>query len=111
MAAPLAKAFGRLQQATILVARQGLADPEAAAAAASDYLQLFGYVALGWMWLRMAKVARQRLAASEVDADLHAAKLVTARFYMERMLPHAHAHFMALAAGKESLVALAAEDF
>ena len=56
-AAPLAKAFGRLQQATILVARQGLADPEAAAAAASDYLQLFGYVALGWMWLRMAKVA------------------------------------------------------
>ena len=64
LAAPLAKAFGRLQQATILVARQGLADPEAAAAAANDYLQLFGYVALGWMWLRMAKVAQQRLAAT-----------------------------------------------
>lgn len=111
LAVPLAKAYGRLQQATLLVARQGLADPEAAAAAASDYLQLFGYVALGWMWLRMARVAQQRLTATEIDADLHAAKLVTARFYMERMLPHAHAHFHALAAGKESLMALKAEDF
>ena len=51
---PLAKAVGRLQQATAWLAEQGLRDAEEAGAAASDYLRLFGLVALGYMWGRMA---------------------------------------------------------
>ena len=70
LALPLAKAFGRLQQATVLIARQGQADPEEAAAAATDYLQLFGYVALGYMWLRMAKLAQDRLPGAGVRRRL-----------------------------------------
>ena len=57
-ALPLAKAFAKLQQATVLIARRGEADPEEAGAAATDYLRLFGLVALGYMWCRMAKCAR-----------------------------------------------------
>ena len=110
LALPLAKAFGRLQQATVLIARHGQADPEAAAAAATDYLQLFGYVALGYMWLRMAKLAQQRLLTGG-DAGFYEAKVSTARFYMQRMLPMANAHSMALSAGKDSLMALAPESF
>jgi alkylation response protein AidB-like acyl-CoA dehydrogenase len=111
LALPLAKAFGKLQQATVLIARKGQADPEEAAAAATDYLQLFGYVALGDMWLRMAKVAQDRLPDDNADAGFYDAKLRTARFFMQRTLPLANAHFLALSAGKDSLMALAPESF
>jgi alkylation response protein AidB-like acyl-CoA dehydrogenase len=109
--APLAKAFGRLQQATVLIAQKGLRDPEEAGAAASDYLQLFGYVAMGWMWARMAVLAREKLPRANGEAPFYDAKLQTARFYMQRTLPQATAHFAALAAGKDSLMALPAEAF
>jgi len=108
---PLAKAFGRLQQATMLVAQKGLHDPEEAAAAASDYLALFGHVALGWMWARMALLAKQRLPHADGEATFYEAKLHTARFYLHRALPQAHAHFAALAAGKGTLMELPASAF
>src|SRR3954452_14357899 len=111
LASPLAKAFGRLQQATVLIAQQGQADPEAAAAAATDYLQLFGYVAIGYMWLCMAKLAQGCRPANDGDAGFYRAKVETARFYMQRRLPMANAHYLALSAGKESLMALAPEAF
>ena len=82
----MAKAFAKLQQATVLIARKGQSDPEEAAAAATDYLQLFGYVALGYMWLRMAKMAQGRLSGGDADAVFYEAKLRTARFYMQRTL-------------------------
>lgn len=109
--APLGKAFGRLQQATVLIAQKGQKDPEEAAAAASDYLQLFGYVAVGWMWARMAVLAKAKLPRANGEAPFYDAKLQTARFYMQRALPQATAHFAALSAGKASLMALPAEVF
>jgi alkylation response protein AidB-like acyl-CoA dehydrogenase len=108
---PLAKAFGKLQQATVLVARKGLKDPEEAGAAATDYLQLFGHVALGWMWARMAVLAQGKLPRANGEAGFYDAKLATARFYMLRVLPQANAHFLALASGKDSLMRLPAEAF
>ena len=57
---PLAKAFGRLQQATVQIARVGMAKPEEAGAAATDYLRLFGLAALAYLWARMAEVACPR---------------------------------------------------
>ncbi len=96
---PLAKAFGRLQQATAQIARVGLADPEEAGAAASDYLRLLGLVALGFMWVRMVEVA-QPLAGTAADSDgFYRAKLGTARFFMERLLPQTGALFSAIMAG------------
>jgi acyl-CoA dehydrogenase len=57
------------------------------AAAAHDYLELFGLVALGWAWARLAATAQRRLATAEPDTvEFHLAKLATARFYAERVL-------------------------
>ena len=63
---PLAKAFGRLQQATIAVATKSLSNPDEAGAAASDYLRLFGLTALAYLWARMAEIASPRRAAKRV---------------------------------------------
>ncbi|WP_029010010.1 acyl-CoA dehydrogenase C-terminal domain-containing protein [Azospirillum halopraeferens] len=105
-ALPLAKAFAKLQQATGLIAQKGLKDPEEAGAAATDYLRLFGLVALGWMWLRMVKAARARLASGEGDAAFLEAKVKTARFYMAKLLPQTGALFITIAAGAGPLMEL-----
>jgi len=103
-----AKAFGALQLATGFVAQKGLSDPEEAGAAASDYLRLFGIVALGFMWVRMAKVAATQgaHAGEGEDAAFYRAKRATATFYVERILPQAGSLLYAIKAGKASMMAL-----
>ena len=59
------------------------------------------------MWLRMAKLAQDRLPAGDADAGFYEAKLSTARFYMQRMLPHGQCALPGARAGKDSLMALA----
>ncbi len=101
---PLAKAFAKLQQATAIIAQKGLKDPEEAGAAASDYLRLFGLVALGWMWLKMVKAAQAKLAAGEGNAAFLEAKIRTARFYTAKLLPQTNALFVTIMAGAKPLM-------
>jgi hypothetical protein len=106
MVTALGKAFGALQLATAHIAAKGAADAEEAGAAASEYLRLFGLVALGFMWARMAVLAAEKLPAANSDAGFYAAKLATARFYMERILPQAGALYLAIKSGKDAMMAL-----
>jgi alkylation response protein AidB-like acyl-CoA dehydrogenase len=103
-----AKAFGALQLATGFIAQKSLSDPEEAGAAATDYLRLFGIVALGFMWVRMAQVAATRgaLVSDGEDADFYRAKRATATFYIERILPQAGGLLYAIKSGKASTMAL-----
>jgi len=103
---PLAKAFGALQQATAHIAQAGMKDPEEAGAAATDYLRLLGLVALGYMWARTAKIAAEKLPAANGDAGFYKAKLTTAQFFNDRLLPQAGALWGAIKAGKASMMAL-----
>lgn len=100
--APLEKAFVRLQRATAFIAEQGLKDPEEAAAAASDYLRLFGLVALAFLWARMAQLALAK--QTEDETSFYAAKLATARFFMRRLLPQTGSLLAAILSGKQSLM-------
>ncbi len=106
---PTAKAFAKLQQATAWLAQAGLADPEEAGAAATDYLRLFALVALGYMWCRMAEIALEKKSGDE--AVFYAAKLAAARFFMARVLPETNSLFTVLTSGKATLMALPAEAF
>jgi alkylation response protein AidB-like acyl-CoA dehydrogenase len=98
------KAFGALQLATVQIAAKGMADPEEAGAAATEYLRLFGLVALGFMWARTAVIALEKLARPDGDAAFYKAKLTTARFYMERILPQVGGLLVAIKAGKGAMM-------
>ena len=98
---PLSRAFGRLQQVTAEVARRGLSDPFEAGAAASEYLRLFGLTALAWAWARMAEIALAKQAADETG--FYRAKLATARFFMQRILPETGALAAKVLAGGATL--------
>ena len=86
----LAKAFGRLQQAVGATAQKGMGNPNEAGAAAMDLLNLFGYVALGYLWARMVK---------------------TANFYMAKMLPKTGALLSSILAGGNSIMDMEEELF
>ncbi len=101
-----AKAFGALQLATSHIAAAGMADPEEAGAAASEYLRLFGLVALGFMWLRAAVTATEKLPNAGHEAAFYRNKLVVARFYMERILPQVGGLLAAVKSGKAAMMAL-----
>jgi butyryl-CoA dehydrogenase len=100
--APVAKAFERLQRATAWLAQESLKNPDQAGAASVEYLHLFGYVALGYLWARMARVALDKRGGAE--AAFYDAKLATARFYMQRLLPRHSALFATVMAGSATIM-------
>jgi len=108
---PLVKAFARLQQLTLWVAQQGLADPEEAGAAASEYLRFFGLVSLGWMWCRMVKAAQAKIAAKQDPDGFYAAKLATARFFFQKLLPETASLGLSIMAGKKPMMEMADAAF
>jgi hypothetical protein len=108
--APLSNALGHLQQATGWLMQNGLAKPDNAGAAATDYMEMFGLVTFAYMWARMAKVATDKIAASGATPYLKT-KLVTGKFFMERMLPETVAHLARLQTGSDTTMELAAEAF
>jgi len=98
-------------EATEEIARRSARNPDETGAASFDYMQLTGYLCLGWCWARMAAVSAAALKAGAADAAFHKSKLATARFYFQRILPRAEAHLDALGAGARSLMDLTPDQF
>jgi len=108
----LKKGLNDLQAATMWLMQNAMQKPDNAGAASTDYMHLFGLVALGYMWARMVKVAQEKLAAGvDGDVSFYEAKLVTGRYFMERLMPETGAHLARISSGAESMMALDAEAF
>ena len=108
--APMNASLQHLQQATMWLMQNAMAKPDNAGAASTDYLHLFGLVSLAYMWARMAKVAQDKLAESGEQPYLKA-KLVTGKFFMDRMLPETSLRLSRIQTGAGSMMELPAEAF
>jgi acyl-CoA dehydrogenase len=109
---PLGQAVADLQQATMWFMQNALGSPESAGAGATDYMHLFGLVALGYMWCLIAEATQAKSAAGENGAaERMNAKLVTGRFFMERMLPATAVHLVRIKAGASGIMVLPDETF
>ena len=81
-------------------------NPNNLGAGSYPFMQLIGTLAIGWMWLRMAAIARGR-----EDDPFYAAKVATARHYAQRSLPDCASLRRKVEAGADTLMALPAEQF
>ena len=72
---------------------------------------LLGYLCGGWLMGQSALKASARLAAGSGDSSFLQAKLVTARFFCEHLLPRTAACLAAVEAGPDSVMALAVDQF
>ncbi|QIL02854.1 acyl-CoA dehydrogenase [Sphingomonas sinipercae] len=106
VAAALEPAVAELQEATMWLAQNGMADPDNAGAGAYSYMNLMGLVSLGWMWMKMARVSAEALNDGATDRQFHESKLATAKFYADRELVEASALRRKIEAGAESVMAL-----
>ncbi len=104
-------AFTKLQTAALTLATRSVANPDEAGAGASEFLRLFALVAVGYMWLKMAKAAAQKLAAVSDGRDFYEAKLKTARFYFSRIMPQVNALNLAILSGSKPIMDVAVEQF
>ena len=102
---PLSKVFGRLNEATQLLAAQGTQDPEFADAVASNYLNLFSLTALAYLWCLQA-----RASLGKTDA-FHTTKLKTARYFFDCVLPETATLSALIRAGKGNMMDFAVEEF
>jgi hypothetical protein len=109
--AEFTRAIGDLQASTKWLMDNGLANPNHAGAAAYPYMTMMGIVSVGLMWLRMARAATAALANGTADRAFYEAKLVTARFFADRVMPETGALRRKLEAGADSLMAMPAEAF
>ncbi|MBD9634636.1 acyl-CoA dehydrogenase [Pseudomonas sp. PDM19] len=85
LGAALGVALNHLQQATTALREQVAADANLGLANATSYLDLFGRVVVGWLWLRMAGIASRALQAGATgsEADFYHGKLQAARYFMD----------------------------
>jgi alkylation response protein AidB-like acyl-CoA dehydrogenase len=99
---PLHIHLGYLQQATLWVASRGMGNPDDAAAASVEYQRMFSQVVLAYVWARQAAIALEKLNGAE--KEFYQAKIDTARFYMQRILPQNVGLLASLTNGSKSLM-------
>ncbi|MCA0399982.1 MAG: acyl-CoA dehydrogenase C-terminal domain-containing protein [Proteobacteria bacterium] len=107
----LGKGLGHLQQATMWFMQNAMMKPDNAGAGSTDYMHLFGVVALGYMWALQAKAVEEKLAAGEGEKSQLETKRLLARFYMERMMPETGTRLARITVGAETVMALPPEAF
>ena len=107
----LADAVATVADTTSWLMEHGVADPRDALAGASPYLRMFSLVTAGWLMARQALAAHETLAGGAADGDrpFLEAKVVTARFFAEQLLPAVHGLRGAVTAGHGDLFAIAPE--
>jgi alkylation response protein AidB-like acyl-CoA dehydrogenase len=107
----LKMAIDALEAATRWLVANYAANPQLAAAVSVPYLKLFGTVTGGWLMGRAALIAAEKAKAASSDASFYGAKLATARFYADHVLPQAQSLARQVTAGAESILGLDPADF
>lgn len=110
MGAALATAASTVRATTVKLLERTASSPGDAFAGATPYLRMLGTLVGGWSIVLQAQAAQRRIDDGESDDRLDA-KLVTASFYCEQLLPQAAAQEAAVLAGLDVLTALDAERF
>lgn len=93
-----------LDTTTLALAAKGFEDPEEAAAVASDYLRLFGYVAVAYAWAEVVAAAAKR------DPVLLDKKAKLARYYYRQVLPETEALVRIIREGKQHIMAIGPDE-
>jgi len=109
---PLKKGVDDLQAATMWFMNNAMKNTDNAGAGSTDYMHLFGLVALGYMWARIANTARETLKTGANGKEQWLSdKLAFGTFYMERTMPETAAHLARISTGSDTMMSVSADAF
>ncbi|WP_027857245.1 acyl-CoA dehydrogenase C-terminal domain-containing protein [Marinobacterium jannaschii] len=103
---PLNKLNKEWGDITMQVGMKAMQNRDEVGAASVDYLMYSGYVTLAYFWARMAETAQRQLEAGTDEVAFYTAKLTTARFYYQRLLPRTRSLVETLLSGADNLMEL-----
>ena len=106
----LASAKKDVEEATQWLAANAMQNFNNAGAGSMDYLHMWGLFCLAHGWAQMAKTAIEKKASGD-EGDFFDNKLITGRYFLERLLPDTKMHLAKVKAGAETMMALPAEAF
>ena len=104
----LNKKWGEL---TLHIGTKAMENADEAGAASVDYLMFSGYSCLAYFWAKAAFKAQAALAAESSEGEFYEAKLKTARFYYQRILPRTSTCEAAILSGADNVMSLEVEAF
>lgn len=107
----LAKARQAYLEVVDFIVANSRENPNAAYAGSVPYLMLAGNLVAGWQLGRAMLAAKELLAKGEGDADFLRAKITTAHFYAEHILPRTGALRDAIVEGAHSVTELPLDAF
>ncbi len=107
----LAEASNALEAVVDYIAATAKSDIKAAFAGSVPYLKMAGVVFGGWQMARAALVSTEKLKAGDGDAAFYKAKIATARYFADHLLPQAVAAKVAIVEGSAGVLALAEDQF
>lgn len=96
---------------TMKIGMSAMKNRDEVGAVAVDYLMYSGYILLGYLWARMAKVAEEKIAAGSTDSAFYAAKIQVAQFYFKHLLPRTISHKAVMESGLANLMDLHEDHF
>jgi len=109
--APLVEHNKEWGDLTMKIGMAAMKNRDEVGASSVDYLMYSGYVTLAYLWAEMAKVAQEKLAAGTEEEAFYTAKLQTAKFYFDRILPRTRAHAATMLSGADNLMDMEEENF
>lgn len=108
---PLARLNQEWADLTMRVGMKAMQNREEVGAASVDYLMYSGYITMAYLWARMAVTAQEKLVEGEGDGAFYAAKIKTARFYFERILPRTLTLEATIDSGADNLLEMDETEF
>ena len=108
---PLAELRNEWLELTQSIGARAMQNPDEVGAASVDYIMYSGYLTLAYLWARAAACAQQALVENSDEHAFYQAKLHTARFYYERILPRTRTLVQSIKSGADNLMGLPESDF
>lgn len=108
---PLRENMKRWVYMTQDIAEQAKGNADEVGAASWDYLMYSGYTVLAYLWASSAAIAQRKLAEGTEEVDFYRAKIKTARFYFQRILPRNDGLASIVAAGAGPVMDMTEEQF
>lgn len=96
---------------TMKIGMKAMMNKEEVGAASVDYLMFSGYVVLAYFWAKMAIIAQEKIAEGAEEKGFYKAKVQTANFYYQRILPRTLTHAEAMLSGAGNLLDMEEDDF
>ena len=109
---PLSEALADLTELTTDLLTKSADNKNELGASANDYLHVFGYTAMAYVWAKMAKVSQAGIDNNGESGDeFYQSKLHTARYYFTRLLPRRISLIASAKSGSDCMFDIADELF